>query len=85
MSIQTSFSNSVFKAYKDLVTFGSMESAMYERYTDIEKKDENKNKKKPMSTVMIIFLIILLIIIITIGLIALTSSGFNPFFLFINN
>ena len=86
MSIQTSFSNSVFKAYKDLATFGPMESAMYERYTDIENKDKNKKvEKKPMSTVMIIFLIILLVIIFTIGFIALSSNGFNPFFLFMNN
>jgi hypothetical protein len=87
MSIQTSFSNSIFKAYKDLAAFGPMEFAMYERYTDIENKDKNKAKveKKPMSTVMIIFLIILLVIIFTIGFIALSSSGFNPFFLFMNN
>jgi polyferredoxin len=86
MSIQTSFSNNVFKAYRDLATFGPMEAAMYERYTDLEQdKKKAKPEKKPMSTGTKIFLIILLVIIITVVFVALSGSGFNPFFLFINN
>jgi len=86
MSIQTSFSNSVFKAYRDLATFGPMEAAMYERYTDIEKKENAKKPEtKSMSTGAKIFLIILLVIIITVVFVALSGSEFNPFFFFINN
>jgi len=59
---------------------------MYERYTDLEQdKKKTKPEIKPMSTGTKIFLIILLVIIITVVFAALSGSGFNPFFLFINN
>jgi len=73
MSIQTSFSNSIYKAYRDLATFGPMESAMYERYTDINQKDKEKDKEKIVNKRMTTGIIILIILIILI----LLFLGFN--------
>jgi hypothetical protein len=84
MSIKTSFHNSLFSAYRDLATFGPMERAMYERYTDItnaqkqQEKQDDKNCEKnklSFSSLLFIFFLIFLLIVFVFG-----YYGINPLF-----
>ncbi len=84
MSIKTSFHNSIFKAYRDLATFGPMERAMYERYTDLQniQKSENKDKKQntfSFFTLLFFFFLLFLLIVFILG-----YYGINPLFFMYN-
>jgi positive regulator of sigma E activity len=84
MSIKTSFHNSIFSAYKDLATFGPMERAMYERYTDIQNGQKNKEdleEKKSLSfmSLLFIFFLFFLLVVFILG-----YYGINPLFFMYN-
>lgn len=57
------FSNSIYKAYLDLATYGPMESAMYERFTPVGE-EENKEKSNKSSKFLKILLFLLIIFMI---------------------
>lgn len=62
------FSNSIYKAYLDLATYGPMESSMYERFTQLGEQDNKKSDKTNKTSKFLKILLFLLIIFIIIYL-----------------
>jgi len=62
------FSNSIYKAYLDLATYGPMESAMYERFTQAGEEDNRKSNKTNNTNKFLKILLFLLIIFMIIYL-----------------
>ena len=56
------FSNSIYKAYLDLATYGPMESAMYERFTQVGEDNRKSNKSNKTIKILLFLLIIFMIV-----------------------